>query len=89
MRTTPAPSYGSVEPAAMSPRHAAAYLSISKRTLSTLIAQGVLVARKANSRTLVDFTSIKNYYAGLPVKTAPAPIPNAPRKRVVKSGGRS
>jgi excisionase family DNA binding protein len=63
-----------LQPLALSPMAAARFLSISKRTLSRLIAAGKIVARKDGSRTLVDVTSLKAYYASLPVKAV------APRK---------
>ena len=44
------------------------FLSISKRTLSRLIAAGKIVARKEGSRTLVDVESLKAYYGRLPMK---------------------
>src|SRR5882672_5331471 len=68
-----------IEPAALSPNGACVYLSLSKRSLSTLIADGVLIAKRSGGRTLVDFQSVKNYYASLPVKTVGASIPNAPQ----------
>jgi excisionase family DNA binding protein len=68
-----------IEPAALSPKGACAYLSLSKRSLSTLIADGVLIAKRAGGRTLVDFESVKAYYRSLPVKTIAASIPNAPQ----------
>jgi excisionase family DNA binding protein len=58
----------------LSPRDAAAYLSISKRTLSRLIAAKKVVARKDGPRTLVDVASLKAYYETLPLKTDHAPI---------------
>jgi excisionase family DNA binding protein len=63
-----------LEPLALSPRDAAAYLSISKRTLSRLIAAKKIVARKDGPRTLVDVASLKAYYETLPLKTDHAPI---------------
>jgi excisionase family DNA binding protein len=48
-----------VEPLALSPRDAAAYLSVSKRTLSRLISARKIAARKDGVRTLVDVASIK------------------------------
>ncbi|MFZ3353524.1 MAG: helix-turn-helix domain-containing protein, partial [Xanthobacteraceae bacterium] len=56
----------SMEALALSPRDAAAFLGISKRTLTRLIADKTIVARKSNSRTLIDVASLKSYYAGLP-----------------------
>ena len=63
-----------LEPLALSPAAAARYLSISKRNLSRLIADGKIEARKAGPRTLVDVASLKAYYASLPKKTDHAPI---------------
>jgi len=63
----------SLEPLALSPRDAAAFLSISKRSLSRLIAARKIAARKDGSRTLVDVASIKAYYAALPLKNDHAP----------------
>ena len=40
----------SVEPAALSPKGTCAYLSLSKRSVSTLIADGVLIAKRAGGR---------------------------------------
>ena len=57
-----------LQPLALPPQAAAQFLSISKRSLSRLIAAGKIVARKEGSRTLVDIESLKAYYAGLPVK---------------------
>jgi hypothetical protein len=70
-----------IEPAALSPQGTADYLSISKRAVSILIADEVLIARKAGARTLVDFASVKAYYASLPRVTVHASIPNAPQVR--------
>ena len=61
-------------PLALSPAAAARYLSISKRTISRLIADGKIVARKAGPRTLVDVASLKAYYEALPKKTDHPPI---------------
>jgi excisionase family DNA binding protein len=63
-----------LEPLALSPASGARYLSISKRSLSRLIADGKIEARKAGPRTLVDVASLKAYYASLPTKTDHAPI---------------
>jgi excisionase family DNA binding protein len=68
-----------VEPAALSPKGTCAYLSLSKRSVSTLIADGALIAKRSGGRTLVDFESVKAYYKSLPVKTVAASIPNAPQ----------
>jgi Helix-turn-helix domain len=57
-----------LQPLALPPLAAAQFLSISKRSLSRLIAAGKIVARKEGSRTLVDVESLKAYYGGLPVK---------------------
>jgi hypothetical protein len=49
----------SIEPAALSPNGAAAYLSLSKRAIYLLIAGDKIIARRDGARTLVDFESIK------------------------------
>jgi hypothetical protein len=67
-----------VEPLAVSPKDAAALLSISRRALSDLIADGTILAKKRGVSTLVDVASLKAYYASLP-KTVPGSIPNAPQ----------
>jgi excisionase family DNA binding protein len=72
-----------LEPLALSPRDAAAHLSISKRTLSRLIAAGRIAARKDGARTLVDVASLKAYYGSLPLKTDHAPIVSGRRAHVV------
>lgn len=69
----------SIEPLALSPADAAIHLSISKRAVSILIANGTLTARKFGRRTLVDMADLKNYYASLAIKTDHASIPNAPQ----------
>jgi excisionase family DNA binding protein len=63
-----------LEPLALSPREAAAFLSVGRRTLSRLIATRKVAARKDGSRTLVDVASLKTYYAALPLKTDHAPL---------------
>ncbi len=63
-----------IEPLALSPRDAADCLSVSKRTVSNLIAAGKIEARKNGTRTLVDVASLKTYYANLPLKTDHAPL---------------
>ena len=68
-----------VEPAALSPKGVCEYLSLSKRSVSTLIADQVLLAKRCGGRTLVDFASVKKFYEGLPAKTVAASIPNAPQ----------
>jgi hypothetical protein len=68
-----------IEPAALSRKGTVAYLSLSMRTVSSLIADGTLIAKQSGGRTLVDFDSVKKYYQGLPLKTVSASIPNAPQ----------
>ena len=63
-----------LEPLALAPEAAARYLAISKRSLSRLIADGKIVARKQGPRTLVDVASLKAFYASLAKKTDHAPI---------------
>ena len=72
-----------LEPLALSPREAAAYLAVSKRTLSRLIRSKKIAARKAGPRTLVDVASLKAYYETLPLKTDHAPIVFGRRAHVV------
>jgi hypothetical protein len=67
-----------IEPLALSPDDAAAFLSISRRALSDRIADGAIVARKDGVRTLVSVESLKAYFASLP-KVVPGSIPNAPQ----------
>jgi len=63
-----------LEPLALSPREAAVYLAVSKRTLSRLIRAKKIAARKHGPRTLVDVASLKAYYQSLPLKTDHAPL---------------
>lgn len=70
-----------IDPAGLSPVDAGVFLSKSKRQIYNLIAEGRLVARIDGARTLVDFQSLKDYYAALPFKTAATAIANAPRRR--------
>ena len=72
-----------IEPLALSPRDAADCLSVSKRTVSNLIAAGRIEARKNGTRTLVDVASLKTYYASLPLKTDHAPLVFGRRAHVV------
>lgn len=62
------PQVSELQPLALPPLAAAQFLSISKRSLSRLIAAGKIVARKEGSRTLVDVGSLRAYYERLPVK---------------------
>jgi hypothetical protein len=57
-----------LQPLALPPLAAAQFLSISKRSLSRLIAAGKIIARKEGTRTLVDVESLKAYYGRLPTK---------------------
>ena len=72
-----------IEPLALSPRDAADCLSVSKRTVSNLIADGKIEARKNGTRTLVDVASLKTYYASLPLKADHAPLVFGRRAHVV------
>ncbi len=72
-----------IEPLALSPRDAAAFLSISKRSLSRLIAARKIAARKDGPRTLVDVASIRAYYESLPLKNDHEPIVFGRRARVL------
>jgi excisionase family DNA binding protein len=55
-----------LEPLALSPKDAAALLSISKRSIFRLIAARKLKIRKCGPRTLIDAASLRSYYAKLP-----------------------
>lgn len=77
-----------LEPLALSPREAAQFLSVSKRTLSRLIRSKKIAARKAGLRTLVDVASLKSYYETLPLKTDHAPIVFGRRAHVVPNSRR-
>ena len=59
---------GGSKPLDLAPREAAAFFSISKRSLSRLIRAGRIEARKAGPRTLVDVASLRAYYDLLPKK---------------------
>lgn len=63
-----------LEPLAVSPREAAHFLSISKRTVSRLISSRKIAARKLGVRTLVDVASLKAFYETLKLKTDYAPL---------------
>jgi len=76
-----------LEPLALSPANAARFLSISKRSLSRLIAAKKIEARKDGPRTLVDVTSLKAYYASLPKKTDHASIVFGRRAHVLPRSG--
>ena len=71
-----------IEPLSLSPEHAAAYLSLSRRALSDRIADGAIIAKKDGARTLVSVDSLKAYYDGLP-KAVSGSIPNAPQMLTV------
>ena len=51
----------------VSPEDAARFLSVHRRTVDRLIADGILKARKAGRRVLVDMASIRAYYESLPL----------------------
>ena len=63
-----------LEAIALSKAEAADALSVSSRTISYLIADGTLVARKLGARTLIDVESLRAYRASLP-RGAGAPLP--------------
>lgn len=63
-----------VEPLAVSPRKAARLLALFRRTVSRLIRSHKLVARKHGKRTLVDYESVKAFYADLPIKQTSVPL---------------
>jgi excisionase family DNA binding protein len=63
-----------LEPLAPSPAVAARYLSISKRSISRLIAKKRFEARKAGPRRLVDVVSLNAYCESPQKKTDYLPI---------------
>jgi excisionase family DNA binding protein len=63
-----------LEAIALSKAEAADALSVSSRTISYLIADGTLAARKLGARTLIDVESLRAYWASLP-RGAGAPLP--------------
>jgi hypothetical protein len=71
-----------IDPIALAPADAAALIGISKRSLSRLIADEKVIARKDGARTLVDVASLRSYYARLPIKDDHAPLPCSPYAQV-------
>jgi excisionase family DNA binding protein len=55
-----------ITPVALPPADAARFLAVSRRTLSRLIADRKVVARRCGRRTLVDRASLETYYESLP-----------------------
>ena len=66
------------QPIAYTPQAAAAALGLSRRTVTRLIADGRLVARRAGNRTLVDAASVRTYFESLPTIDGPAPLACSP-----------
>ena len=64
---------GTLEPIALSPRDAAAFLGISKRTMSRLISSRKIAARKAGLQRS-SMWRLKAYYESLPLKSDHAPL---------------
>jgi excisionase family DNA binding protein len=67
------------EPLSLSPEAAAAYVGLSRRTISRLLADNAITARRCGARTLIDCASLRAYVAALPAYVAGARIPNAPQ----------
>jgi excisionase family DNA binding protein len=63
-----------IEPISYRPADAAAVLGLSRRTLTRLIAEGRVVARRAGARTLIDAASVKTYFESLPAIDGPRPV---------------
>ena len=55
-----------LEPVALSPAAAAAFLSVSRMTIYNLLAAGKLHARKLGNRTLLDAADVRRYFETLP-----------------------
>ena len=60
------PAAETITPIAMPPADAAKFLGIGRRSLSRLIHDRKVAARKSGRRTLVDRASLETYYASLP-----------------------
>src|ERR1700680_5014792 len=77
---------GTLEPIALSPRDAAQFLSISKRTMSRLISSRRIAARKDGKRTLVDVASLKAYLRACRSKPIPCRLYSSIRSRAGVTG---
>jgi excisionase family DNA binding protein len=62
-----------IEPAFMSVAEAARYVGISEWSVKALLREGIYKARKSGRRTLIEFTSVKQYATSLPAATFAAP----------------
>jgi len=63
-----------IDPLAMSPADAAKFLGISKRSVSNLIIDGKVIARRHGRRTLVETASLREFLAALPRKIEREPL---------------
>jgi excisionase family DNA binding protein len=59
-------------------------LGVSRRTLSNMIRDGRLVARKLGRKTLIDGAALESCWKGLPLVEGPAPI-NSPRQNFLQA----
>jgi excisionase family DNA binding protein len=55
-------------------------LGVSRRTLSNMIRDGRLVARKLGRKTLIDGAALEACWKRLPLVEGPAPINSPPQK---------
>jgi excisionase family DNA binding protein len=62
------------DPLALSPADAAAYVGLSRRTVSRLIEDGTVIARRHGRRTMIDGASLRAWYAAQPIVTDHEPL---------------
>jgi excisionase family DNA binding protein len=62
------------EPLALSPAAAGRFLGVSKRQIYVLLAAGSIRARKLGRATLIDASSLKEFYATLPAHESGNPL---------------
>jgi hypothetical protein len=75
-RGPPAPDVlAGIEPAFVSVKFAAAFVAESPWAIKDKLRRGILRARKAGRRTLVEFQSLRDYAASLPTATFAPPRP--------------
>ncbi len=61
-------------PLAVSPGEAARLLGVSRRTLTRLIQQDKVKAKKLGRRTLIDAQGLRRFFEGLPEIDGQAPL---------------
>ncbi len=68
-----------LEPVALSPAAAAAFLSVSRMTIYNLLAAGKLRARKLGNRTLLTAADVRRYFRELVSLSTEGRLIRAPR----------